>query len=76
MFRVIGGAVVYGLALYGVVKLFERPTMEGVIASDDTQGARKRSEGAADGPVSQGGEPADDQTSQASGRESAPAHSA
>lgn len=26
MFRVIGGAVVYGLALYGAVKLFDRKT--------------------------------------------------
>lgn len=29
MFRVIGGAVVYGLALYGVVKILERPKVGG-----------------------------------------------
>ena len=35
MFRVIGGAVVYGLALYGVVKILERPK-EGVIIQPNT----------------------------------------
>ena len=31
MFRVIGGAVVYGLALYGVVKLVDCPKVKTVI---------------------------------------------
>ena len=35
MFRVIGGAVVYGLALYGVVKILERPKV-GVIIQPNT----------------------------------------
>ena len=34
MFRVIGGAVVYGLALYGVVKIFGRPKVAVVIQPD------------------------------------------
>jgi len=43
MFRVIGGAVVYGLALYGVVKLFDRPKMEVVVQPMDKQDDGKRS---------------------------------
>ena len=43
MFRVIGGAVVYGLALYGVVKLLDRPKMAVVIqpkaSQDDKEGS-------------------------------------
>lgn len=43
MFRVIGGAVVYGFALYGVVKLFDGPMMAAVVDSkaedDDKKGA-------------------------------------
>lgn len=66
MFRVIGGAVVYGLALYGVVKLFDRPKMEVAMQSNDKQDARKRSESAAGALVGQGGEPAVDQASEAS----------
>jgi hypothetical protein len=43
MFRVIGGAVVYGLALYGAVKLFDRPKMEVVIQPGNKQDDGKRS---------------------------------
>lgn len=43
MFRVIGGAVVYGLALYGSVKLFERPKMELVARPGGNQDGEGRS---------------------------------
>lgn len=64
MFRVIGGAVVYGLALYGVVKLFDRPKIGVVIQSDDKQDERKRPASTADGTG--GGEPAVAQASDTS----------
>jgi hypothetical protein len=51
MFRVVGGAVVYGLALYGVVKLFDRPKMAVVVQSAGTRDDRERS-AAADVPDS------------------------
>lgn len=35
MFRVIGGVVVYGLALYGVVRILERPRV-GVMIQPNT----------------------------------------
>lgn len=41
MFRLIGGAVVYGLALYGVAKLLEVPAQVGcnpATAADDDGG--------------------------------------
>lgn len=34
MFRLIGGAVVYGFALYGAVKFFVRPKMDAAIQPD------------------------------------------
>jgi len=34
MFRLIGGAVVYGFALYGAVKFFVRPAMGMVMQPD------------------------------------------
>jgi hypothetical protein len=39
MFRVIGGAVVYGLALYGVVKILERPKVAVTIQPNANHGA-------------------------------------
>lgn len=33
MFKVIGGAVVYGFALYGVIKLFEDPVITSLAGS-------------------------------------------
>ena len=53
MFRVIGGAVVYGLALYGVVRLFDRPKMEVVVHRGAKQGDERRSEASA-GTVADG----------------------
>jgi hypothetical protein len=40
MFRVIGGAVVYGLALYGVVKILERPKVGVIIQPNTNDGVR------------------------------------
>jgi hypothetical protein len=34
MFKVIGGAIVFGMALYGLVKYLERPMMKVVIHSE------------------------------------------
>lgn len=34
MFRLIGGAMVYGFALYGAVKFFVRPEMDVVMQPD------------------------------------------
>jgi hypothetical protein len=34
MFRLIGAAVVYGFALYGLVKFLTRPTSGGSVESD------------------------------------------
>lgn len=73
MFRVIGGAVVYGLALYGVVKLFDHPKMAAVIQPKDSQDDKKGSEV----PACAGDGPDDGQTATlpggASGRTSAAA---
>lgn len=44
MFQVIGGAVVYGLALYGVKKLIGRVRSKEVIQSGANQGGRSSSE--------------------------------
>jgi hypothetical protein len=52
MFRGIGGAVVYGLALYGAVKLFERPKMEPVIQPGGNHDEEERSAAAGE-PSSQ-----------------------
>lgn len=58
MFRVIGGAVVYGLALYGVVKLVDRQKVKAVIRPGAKQAEKYRSEVTADvGQV--GGQSAD-----------------
>jgi hypothetical protein len=46
MFRVIGGAVVYGLALYGVVKIFERQKVAVVIQPNANHRDKGASEGA------------------------------
>ncbi|MBF6022971.1 hypothetical protein [Lysobacter niastensis] len=48
MFRLIGGAVVYGLALYGVVKLIDRPKTAVVIKPKDSQDDKKGGEAPAD----------------------------
>ena len=60
MFRVIGGAVVYGLALYGVVKLFDRPKVAVVIQPDANQGGKGGSgaTGVAEGEGKADGQPA------------------
>ena len=65
MFRVIGGAVVYGLALYGAVKLFARQS-DVVIQPGGKQGDRKRSEAAAEVAAETSGTPMPDQESEAS----------
>lgn len=64
MFRVIGGAVVYGLALYGVVKLFDRPRMEVVIQPGGNPSDGKRSGTATD--VDASGTPTPHRASEAS----------
>ena len=60
MFRVIGGAVVYGLALYGVVKLFDRPKVAVVIQPGANQGGKGGSgaTGVAEGEGKADGQPA------------------
>lgn len=60
MFRVIGGAVVYGLALYGVVKLFDRPKVAVVIQPDANQGSKgeRDATGVAKGEGNADGQPA------------------
>lgn len=44
MFRVIGAAVVYGFALYGAARFFDRPRMEVLIKAD----TRRQDEGKPD----------------------------
>lgn len=65
MFRVIGGAVVYGLALYGAVKLFARQR-HSVIQPDGSQDDRKRRGAAADVAADTGGTSSPDQAGEAS----------
>lgn len=64
MFRVIGGAVVYGMALYGAVKLFDRPSMEVDIKPGGKPGDGKRSGTAMD--VDASGTPTPHRASEAS----------
>lgn len=59
MFRVIGGAVVYGLALYGVVKVLERPKVGVMIQPNTNHG------------VTSGGEATDIAESDAEGQSAA-----
>ena len=66
MFRVIGGGVVYGLALYGAVKLFDRPRTEVVIQPSDKPGDGKGSRTAADVDADTSGAPTSDPASEAS----------
>lgn len=66
MFRVIGGAMVYGLALYGVVKLFDRPRMEVVIQPGGKPDDGKRSGTATDIDADTSGTPTPDRASEAS----------
>jgi hypothetical protein len=66
MFRVIGGAVVYGLALYGAVKLFDRPTMEVVVQPGGKPGDGKRSGTATDVDAETSDTPTPDRASEAS----------
>ena len=65
MFRVIGGAVVYGLALYGAVELFERPKMKQVIQPGGNQDEEERSAAAGE-PSSQNDKVSVDPASKAS----------
>lgn len=65
MFRVIGGAVVYGLALYGAVKLFLQPKMELVIQPGGKQDEGGRSAAAGE-PLDQKDKPSVEQASKAS----------
>lgn len=76
MFRVIGGAVVYGLALYGVVKLLDRTDPDVVIQSGNKQANTKRSDAAADMRAGQGGDQSASQASESSDRPFAPIGSA
>lgn len=39
MFRLIGGAVVYGFALYGAVKFFIHSKMDAVVQPDSGRGS-------------------------------------
>lgn len=73
MFRVIGGAVVYGLALYGVVKLFDHRKMEEVIQPGDKQDNHQWRETATDMAADQHGKPSIDQESEPPSLASAPA---
>jgi|LNAP01.1.fsa_nt_gb hypothetical protein len=66
MFRVIGGAVVYGLALYGAVRLFDRPRLEVVIQPGGKPGDGKRSGTATDIDADTSGTPTPDRASEAS----------
>lgn len=76
MFRVIGGAVVYGLALYGVVKLFDRPDMEVVIQAGDKPDNTKRNDAAVDVAIGQNDKSPPSPASELSSRDSAPPDSA
>ena len=48
MFRVIGGAVVYGFALYGVVRLLDRPKVAVVVQAGAKPEDERGSESSAD----------------------------
>ena len=62
MFRVIGGALVYGMALYGAVMLFTRQKMKVVSPPGD----RSRRRGAVDVAADSAGTTTVDQVSEAS----------
>lgn len=70
MFRIIGGAVVYGLAVYGVVKLLDTPVVGRMNVRASAAGQRNRipaAEGGGDleadaGHAREGGEAADPPT--------------
>jgi hypothetical protein len=66
MFRVIGGAVVYGLALYGAVKLFARQKRERVSQPGGQQVDWNRCGDAADVASDSAGTSTADQVSEAS----------
>lgn len=57
MFRVIGGAVVYGLALYGVVKILERPKLPVANQPNANHGDKDGSEAASAGEAGVDGNP-------------------
>lgn len=54
MFRVIGGAVVYGLALYGVVKLFDRPKRSAAASVSEGQNDKRSVSQASEAPTPSG----------------------
>ena len=60
MFKLIGGVVVCGFALYGLSKYLKRPVMNLVIQSADlaNTGEARRAEAGAHAPADSGGEQA------------------